>query len=124
MLHQNGPWSTENGLLVHKASGVCVQPYDMAVGFGDGVVHKCGNAEVVNSYMDTFYKRISSIMPFDPPEIIIIYFNNFEHLSPDDICTLSNYLLNCIPIEQVKTLLELTPEELTEKIQKLQSFGF
>lgn len=123
-LHENGPWVNLNGLLYNKTANAYAQAYETAVGIADGCVLKAGRAERVTDYMKIYEERMRQILSNDPPEITIIEFNNFQMLSPDDICTLLNYFLNSIPYERIKEILSMSESNLREKIQELQNCGF
>ena len=51
-LHENGPWTNNNGLLYNKTADAYVQAYESAIGFADDCALKAGEANMVRQYME------------------------------------------------------------------------
>lgn len=129
-LHQNGPWTNENGLLCSKYGGY-TQAYEAAVLIDTDcyTVLKIGNEDFVKAQLQRHvagYHDLKDHTGMDiMPNYTIIAFSAFESFSPDDICTILNYLMNCPSEEQIKELLfNNNINQVKSRISVLQRIGF
>ena len=123
-LHENGPWDNIDGLLHNTVADTYCQAYEAAVGIAYEIVYKVGEKKMVTESMRIYQERMEILIPGNVPDITIVLFSDFEQISPDDVCTLLNFFLNCIPYEKIQELLALPEPALREKIQSLQACGF
>lgn len=119
-MHECGAWVNNEGDLINKYSGSRVSYYDMALVYdGDGDVLKCGDREMVDRYTVALIKGLGSITGFT-----ILYFDRFDSFSPDEVCTLVNYMLNHIGVEGINNILSMSEPALKERLRKLAKMGF
>lgn len=121
-LHENGPWSVKDGMLVHMSVNTSVSPCDMALGYEGDTLLKCGERDMVVKYM----KQVNQAMKDAGLEtkVFVVAFKKSKSLSPDDICTIVNYAGNTVPGSKIMSLLYTGRDARREKIAKLQDFGF
>lgn len=121
-LHENGPWSVKDGMLVHMSVNTSVSPCDMALGYEGDTLLKCGERSMVVEYM----KQVNQAMENAglKTKVFVIAFKKSKSLSPDDICTIVNYAGNTVPGSKIMSLLYTGRDARREKIAKLQDFGF
>ena len=121
-LHENGPWSVKDGMLVHMSVNTSVSPCDMALGYEGDTLLKCGERSMVVEYM----KQVNQAMENAglKTKVFVIAFKKSKSLSPDDICTIVNYAGNTVPGSKIMSLLYTCRDARREKIAKLQDFGF
>lgn len=123
-LHENGPWTIDNGLFVHTY-GTCTNNPAVCLDISNGCVLKCGDENMVRNYTATAvdaYKRAG--LTEEVPNLTVITFDRYGFLNAESICTLMNYMQNSIGAEKMQKLLSMGTEELTNEIQKLQALGF
>lgn len=119
-MHECGTWINNEGDLVNKYSDSRVSYYDMALVYDDeGVVLKCGDREMVDRYTAALIKGLGSLMGFTT-----LYFDRFDSFSPDEVCTMVNYMLNHIGIEGINNVLSMSEPALKAKLHKLAEMGF
>ena len=126
-MHENGPWKNEDGLLINQYTDGCVNAYDMAVlvDLDTGSVLKHGDETMCTKYMATYTTRISKLFPEDIPNLVLVKFNDYRNLTPDEVCTFVNYLNNSIGPEKMEQMLHPESlEALKTKLQSLNSVGF
>ena len=121
-LHENGPWSVKDGMLVHVSVNTSVSPCNMALGYEGDTLLKCGERNMVVEYM----KQVNQAMENAglKTKVFVIAFKKSKSLSPDDICTIVNYAGNTVPGSKIMSLLYTGRDARREKIAKLQDFGF
>lgn len=123
-LHENGPWTVENGLFVN-AYGACTNNPAVCFDISNGCVFKCCDTEIVQNYMAKAidaYKRAGFTEMAQ--NITVITFDRYGFLNADSICTLMNYMQNSIDYEKMQKLLAMKEKELNNEIQRLQELGF
>ena len=121
-LHENGPWSVRNGMLVHTSVRTSVSPCDMALGYEGDTLLKCGERSMVVEYMKQVHQAMKDAGL--ETKVFVIAFKKSKSLSPDDICTIVNYAGNTVPGSKIMSLLYTGRDARREKIAKLQDFGF
>ena len=121
-LHENGPWSVRNGMLVHTSVRTSVSPCDMALGYEGDTLLKCGERDMVVKYMKQVHQAMKDAGL--KTKVFVIAFRKSKSLSPDDICTIANYAGNTVPGSRIMDLLYTGRNVRREKIAKLQDFGF
>ena len=121
-LHENGPWSVRNGMLVHTSVRTSVSPCDMALGYEGDTLLKCGERSMVVEYMKQVHRAMKDAGL--KTKVFVIAFKKSKSLSPDDICTIVNYAGNTVPGSRIMDLLYTGRNVRREKIAKLQDFGF
>ena len=121
-LHENGPWSVRNGMLVHVSVNTSVSPCDMALGYEGDTLLKCGERSMVVEYMKQVHQAMKDAGL--ETKVFVIAFKKSKSLSPDDICTIVNYAGNTVPGSKIMSLLYTGRDARREKIAKLQDFGF
>ena len=57
-LHENGPWSVKDGMLVHVSVSTSVSPCDMALGYEGDTLLKCGERDMVVKYMKQVHQAM------------------------------------------------------------------
>lgn len=121
-LHENGPWSVKDGMLVHMSVNTSVSPCDMAIGYEGDTLLKCGERNMVVEYMKQVHQAMKDAGL--ETKVFVIAFKKSKSLSPDDICTIVNYAGNTVPGSKIMSLLYTGRDARREKIAKLQDFGF
>ena len=121
-LHENGPWSVRNGMLVHMSVNTSVSPCDMALGYEGDTLLKCGERDMVVKYMKQVHQAMKDAGL--KTKVFVIAFRKSKSLSPDDICTIVNYAGNTVPGSRIMDLLYTGRNVRREKIAKLQDVGF
>lgn len=121
-LHENGPWSVRNGMLVHTSVRTSVSPCDMALGYEGDTLLKCGERNMVVEYMKQVHQAMKDAGL--ETKVFVIVFKKSKSLSPDDICTIVNYAGNTVPGSKIMSLLYTGRDARREKIAELQNFGF
>lgn len=125
-LHANGPWENFDGLLHNN--GAYVQAYEMAllIDMDGGMLLKAGEKSMVTSHATkVLYAYHSSGMDDYCKDFRVIEFSNYEILTPDDICTIVNYLFNSPGEKGARSVLEpANGTALREQITRLQQIGF
>lgn len=126
-LHENGPWYVDNGLFVNTYSNACTNDPAVYIDTEAGTLLKTGDANMVKMYAATHIDRLTKAGFTDmTKELIVIEFNRYPDakLDADEICTIMNYLNNCLNPEQVYEILHMNEPQLKEKIAALQKIGF
>lgn len=122
--HDIGPWSVIDGFLSNRYNKYnLIAPYEITAVIDEGCLLKVGHLETTQVY---FNRLISSQKKMGIKHITLrlIQFTNFTELSADDICTLINYMNNCIGEEKMNTLFNMSKEKLKAKIETLSRIGF
>lgn len=125
-LHKNGPWKVINGAMIdHMYSGTCLNHVAILIDGDTGTLLKIGTPEFINKYFQTIISKYKEKGLSDFINNWKIYeFDRYGFLNIDDICTIVNYLQNCISAEKVKELFAMNEPQLRSKIQTLQTIGF
>lgn len=138
--HQNGPCTVQYGSICgldgyeieSPAIILCVpnETDDIVLLRKYGPVSK-----IAETYEKMRQKFISMDCRDDADELVLITFNAVSgfadydkvsgaKLTPDEICTIINWLSNQISVAQYKDLMQKDEASLHEKIKKLYDFGF
>lgn len=127
-LHKLGFYKTENGMLTDEdrtffANDVCV-----IVDIESGTLHSVGdrNTSNISEKYDTMVKKFRDAGFNEYADaLMFVEFNKYEqNISRDGICTLVNYLGNCIGSKKMKALFAMDSETLNKEIERLQEIGF
>lgn len=125
--HESGLWKNEQGLLYNDYQQY-IQAYECAVliDMDCGTLLKAGTADFIKTDLQRRIQAYRNIGMASMTKTYRVYeFSNFTNLSPDDICTILNYLYNHPSEEQVRELLEPTNLSVAkDRIQQLQQIGF
>lgn len=122
VLHENGPWSVKDGMLVHVSVNTAVSPCDMALGYEGDTLLKCGERSMVVEYM----QRVNQAMTDAglKTKVFVIAFKKSKSLSPDDICTIVNYAGNTVPGSKIMSLLYTGRDVRREKNYRAAELRF
>ena len=128
-LHQMGIYKTDEfGMITDKdrsffANNICV-----IVDVNMGTLLKVGDKDTSNitKYYETMTKKYRDA-GFDKyaDDLTLIEFDRHSGvLDIDGVCTIVNYLSNCIGGPKLQELLSMSDEQLIEKVNYLQGIGF
>lgn len=124
--HENGPWYTENGLMINKYNeNACTNNPAVFLDTAEGCLLKSGDAQMVQAYaatvIDTYTKN--GMTDFTKG-MTVITFDRYAYLDIDAICSIMNWFNNSIGSKAMTEFLTMNGEQLKAKITELQQFGF
>lgn len=132
-MHENGPYTVNEGSMIHINGYNLIDYPSILIDTDTGTVLKSGRYDVVYPAYQrvcTAYQKLPELLS----SIKLITFNakypEFDY-SPeghnfdiDEICTIMNYMNNCIGEDKMNELFTMSLQDLQEKIKTLQSIGF
>lgn len=111
--NQEGIMIKNLGVVYDTQAGCCLKHGDIDNGFLEEY-HK----SLVNKFKESGLEDIAK-------SIILLRFDNDNALSVDEICTLSNYLIEVSAIPGIlESYLKLSTNALKDKIKELKELGF
>lgn len=127
-LHKLGYYKTENGMLTNEGRTFFANDICVIVDIDVGTLLNVGdrNTSNISTKYDTMVKKYRDAgLDEYADALLFVEFNKYEqNISRDGICTLVNYLSNCIGSEKMKELFAMDNEALNRKIEQLQEIGF
>lgn len=123
--HQNGPWHIENGMFVNKY-GTCTNEPGIYLDLETGTILKCGDAKAVRQYAKTHLDSLLENLPDETPNMLFVEFDRYPgmKLNDDEVCTVMNYMQNCIGPERMDEILHMDENTLKSELRKLYEIGF
>lgn len=142
-LHKNGPLKVEYGSIYGFTGNMIENPaiiLDIPDESADDseivTLHKYGNTESMQKAYETMHTRYENAGCEDMVKsLTLIVFNvqtgfadydkfSGARFSPDEICTLINYLNNSITIKQFRELFYVEEDRMHARLAELASIGF
>ena len=127
-LHEKGHYIVEDGMVTNRehsffANNVCV-----ILDISSGTLLKIGDKDasnIENQYQTMTKKYRDAGLNQYADDLTFVEFDRYsEVLDIEGICTIVNYLNNCIGEDKTNELLNMTDEELVNKVKYLQGIGF
>ena len=101
------------GVVYDMQAGCCLKHGDIDNGFLEQY-----HERLVNKFNESGLEDISEA-------IILLRFDNDNRLTVDEVCTLSNYLIEVTAIPGIlESYLKLSTNDLKDKIKELKGLGF
>ena len=101
------------GVVYDMQAGCCLKHGDIDNGFLEQY-----HERLVNKFNESGLEDISEA-------IILLRFDNDNRLTVDEVCTLSNYLIEVTAIPGIlESYLKLSTNDLKDKIKELKELGF
>lgn len=111
--NQEGTVIKNLGVVYDTQAGCCLKHGDIANGFLEQY-----NRRLVNKFNELGLEDIAE-------NIILLRFDKDNILTVDEVCTLSNYLIEVTAIPEIlESYLKLSPNDLKDKIKELKELGF
>lgn len=111
--NQEGTVIKNLGVVYDTQAGCCLKHGDIANGFLEQYHRK-----LVNKFNELGLEDIAE-------NIILLRFDKDNILTVDEVCTLSNYLIEVTAIPEIlESYLKLSPNDLKDKIKELKELGF
>lgn len=111
--NQEGTVIKNLGVVYDTQAGCCLKHGDIANGFLEQY-----HRRLVNKFNELGLEDIAE-------NIILLRFDKDNILTVDEVCTLSNYLIEVTAIPEIlESYLKLSPNDLKDKIKELKELGF
>lgn len=111
--NQEGTVIKNLGVVYDTQAGCCIKHGDIANGFLEQY-----HRRLVNKFNELGLEDIAE-------NIILLRFDKDNILTVDEVCTLSNYLIEVTAIPEIlESYLKLSPNDLKDKIKELKELGF
>lgn len=128
-LHESGFYKTDEfGMITNKEKSFFANNICVIVDVDTGTLLKIGDRDtsnIANHYQAMTKKYCDAGLDKYADTLTFIEFDRYSDvLDIDGICTIINYLNNCIGGQKVQELLSMSNEQLTEKVKYLQEIGF
>jgi len=127
-MHEKGYLTVYYGSIINRnMEGTMIDNMSIIVDKESGSVISYGDTDRSNmkEYYQEYIEKIRKVMPEDVDNYVLISFERYNSfLNIDEICSLTNYLLNHVGPQRFNEIFTANETQLKEIVKRIQDIGF